>query len=407
MSHKNEYENVAIVVRNKLCSGCGACSLVCSEKCIKIMETSCLNEVSIDESLCIKCHRCLRVCTGYGLYQSLRNTEADKALPSDPGTIKSSFVACAKDLDMRRQGASGGFVSGLGLALLELGEIKAVSCVKQDPARPMESIAFAARTGDEVKSAKGSRYMPVSACLGINDLLEENQPFMFVGKPCDVSAIAKLKRYLPPLGNRDFVTLSIFCHNTPYRRALRDLFKRYNLPIEGVKEIRFRGDGWPGNLVIGYENGEKFTLPYTEAWGKNLSKIEYVPVCCLLCDDPLGREADISVGDPWGKEFAGEKDGYSLVILRTKLAEQIMGKVMSFGNIEKHEVTTEDILRYQHGVLNKIPSVAMWRNMYRLLLNYYNIKLFWHEMIIIPGIKNKLRYCKWFVVMLKKMYTTY
>jgi coenzyme F420 hydrogenase subunit beta len=407
MIGKKAFENVAAVVRQKLCCGCGACSLICSQKCIKIDETSCLNEVSIDETLCIKCQMCLCVCTGYELYQRLRNTEGDKGLPSDPGTIKSSFVACVKELDWRRRSASGGFVSGLALALLEVGEITGVSCIKQDPARPLESIAFAARSSDEVKSSRGSRYMPVSACLGINGLLAEGKQFMFVGKPCDVSAVAKLKKHLSILGNCNFITLSIFCHNTPYRRALTDLFKKYNLPMEGVKEIRFRGNGWPGNFVIGYENGKKFTLPYTEAWGKNLSKIEYVPVRCLLCDDPLGREADISVGDPWGKEFAGERNGYSLVVLRTKLAEQMMDKVNSFGNMEKHDVTTEDIFRYQQGVLNKVPSVAMWRNMYRLLLNYKNYKLIWHEMNIIPGIKNKLRYCNWLVILLKKRYLNY
>lgn len=403
----NEPNNVAFVVQKNLCCGCGACSLVCKEKCIKIFETPRLNEVIINESICTKCRLCLWVCTGYELYQNLINTQYDKNLPSDPGIIRSSFVAFAKDIDIRRRSASGGFVSGLALSLLGSDEIAAVSCIKEDPDRPLESIAFAARTTDDVKASMGSRYIPVSACLGIKELLSENKSFMFVGKPCEVSAIAKLKINLPSLRNRELITLSIFCHNTPYRGSLRELFKNYNLPTEGVMKIRFRGDGWPGTFVIEYENGKKFTLPYKEAWGKNLSKLEYVPVRCLLCNDPLGRDADISVGDPWGKEFAGERDGFSAVVLRTKLAEQIMDKVFSQGNLGKKEVTKEDILRYQHGVLNKIPTVPMWRNMYRISIGFPNIKLFLQEFYRNSGIRSKLRYCKWFVLFLKKQFYNY
>lgn len=402
MDNHIKADNVAFIVNNKLCCGCGACVLVCNSKSITINRTRCLNEAKIDESICTKCHMCLSVCTGYELYKNLRNRDWDQQLSSDPGTMRCTFVSYAKDYDIRRQGASGGFVSGLALSLLGSKEIAAVSCVKQDPARTLESIAFAARTVNDVKSSMGSRYMPVSACLGIKDLLEENKPFMFVGKPCDVSAIVKLRKQLSTLVNRELITLSIFCHNTPYRIALSDLFKNYGLSNEGVKKIRFRGDGWPGSFVIEYENRKKFVLPYREAWGKNLSKLKYVPVRCLLCDDPLGREADISVGDPWGKEFARERDGLSLVILRTELAEKTMNRIFIQSTLEKHEITNEDVLRYQFGLLNKIPSVAMWRNMYRLTIDCFNIKLFIREIVNNSGIKQKLRYIKWFVVFFKK-----
>jgi len=395
-------DNVGFVVNHKLCSGCGACSLVCKSNCIKVIETECLNEVTINEDLCTKCHLCLSVCTGYELYKNLRNTDWDQKLPSDPGTMRSTFVSCAKDYEIRRQGASGGFVSGLALTLLESKAIAVVSCVKQDPEKPLESVAFAAKTTNDIKSSMGSRYMPVSACLGLKDCLAEEKPFMFVGKPCDISAMGKLRKQLPALGNRDCLTLNIFCHNTPYRRALSDLFKNYGLSKEGVKKIRFRGDGWPGSFVIEYENGEKFILPYREAWGKNLSKLKYVPVRCLLCDDPLGREADISVGDPWGKEFASERDGLSLIILRTELAEETMKEIFSQATLEKQEVTEEDVLRCQFNLLNKNPSVAMWRNMYRITLDSFKFKLFMQEIINSSGIKPKLRYVKWFVLFCKK-----
>ena len=64
-------------------------------------------------------------------------------------------------------------------------------------------------------------------------------------------------------------------------------------------------------------------------------------------DNPFASNADISVGDPWGKEFTDDKIGKSLVLLRSEIANAIYHDLLEDDIIESQTIDSTNIIRLQ------------------------------------------------------------
>ena len=59
-----------------------------------------------------------------------------------------------------------------------------------DPKKPMRSVSrYSYNKQELLNSGSCSRYGPSSPLDKFNEALNKNEPFAFVGKPCDISAI--------------------------------------------------------------------------------------------------------------------------------------------------------------------------------------------------------------------------
>jgi coenzyme F420 hydrogenase subunit beta len=156
---------------------------------------------------------------------------------------------------------------------------------------------------------------------------------VFIGKPCDAAAVSLLRRKRPALDKKLGLVLTFFCAGTPCTQGTLDLLKRLEIPLEEVRHIRYRGNGWPGTFTVRYGSDElEKTLTYEESWGV-LEKYRK-SFRCHLCPDGLGELADISSGDAWHR-YPGEKDrGRSLVIVRTPRGREAIRRAVTSGYLE-------------------------------------------------------------------------
>jgi coenzyme F420 hydrogenase subunit beta len=241
-------------------------------------------------------------------------------------------LAWAADAETRRRGASGGAITAICRHLLTSGAVDGVAAVAADGKRPISNRAVVARSDSELARCSGSRYAPVSSCLSLGELGVDER-FAFVGKPCEVEALAILTKKDEALGERVALKVAIFCAQTPSRRRTERLLRNRDIDPADLTRIDYRGEGWPGSFRAFCRDGRVHEEPYSSAWEFLASGDP--SLACFLCADHTGAYADIAVGDPWGAEGDVDVgDGMSLVVTRTGRGERALAGAVKAGTLK-------------------------------------------------------------------------
>jgi coenzyme F420 hydrogenase subunit beta len=167
----------------------------------------------------------------------------------------------------------------------------------------------------------------------LNWIQESIAPCVFIGKPCDIVALRKSEAVNAKLNNKVGLAISIFCAGTPSTAGTYKLLDALCVKPEDVKEVRYRGRGWPGMTTVKTkDNGEIRQMSYEESWGGILSN--YGQFRCRLCPDSTGELADISCGDPWYRKPESGEPGMSLVLVRTEKGRNFIEEAMTAGYVQ-------------------------------------------------------------------------
>ena len=116
----------------------------------------------------------------------------------------------------------------------------------------------------------GSRYSPAAPCVGLKALEAIDSNCVFVGRPCDIVGLRKAQLVNPKLAFKVSLSISIFCAGTPSSKGTKTLLDELNVKPQDVKEIRYRGCGWPGKATVKLkgQNGRQFQMSYEKSWGE-------------------------------------------------------------------------------------------------------------------------------------------
>lgn len=261
-----------------------------------------------------------------------------EAVGVDPfwGPIRSCQTGHALDPDVRFKGSSGGVLSALAIAALEAGCVDGVVHVAADPSRPTRNRTVISRSREDILAAAGSRYASSNPLSLVSSLLDGNERFLFIGKPCDVSALTLLSVEDPRVSRVFPYRLSFFCGGIPSFAGTDRILAAMGMAEKGVTAFRYRGNGWPGLAEARANDGSIATMPYAESWGRYLSpEVQYR---CKICPDAVGGVADIAAADAWyggesGYPAFDEQDGRSLVIGRSAAGQQLLDLAIAQGAI--------------------------------------------------------------------------
>lgn len=301
--------NVGAIVAGRICCGCGACRVVCLSGAVSLVEGRNYNHAQVDETLCVRCGKCLAVCPAQWLLAGEKE-KADDAR----GECR---LAWSADEPSRRQASSGGFVTGLLAGLLARKAIDGAVAIRRDLERPFHNMAVIVRNPAELHVVRSSRYAPASACAGLAEVIANAGRYAFVGKGCEIQALRRMQAVVPELVQRVMLAVGLFCAQMPSRVKTRMFLKERGVDPEGVTEVLYRGNGWPGSFRAVGPAGVMLDAPYREAWGRLAGGTPALR--CFLCADGMAREADVSAGDPWGLPDEGEMgDGKTFVMIRTE-----------------------------------------------------------------------------------------
>ena len=126
---------------------------------------------------------CDRVCPMGKYYLNLRKYY------NPWGSYVDYYSGYSNNKNVRLKASSGGILTEICVALLKLNLVDAIIQTKYDEINPIETVTVVNRTEDEVLNCAGSRYAVSSPLIDINNIVNENKKYAFVGKPCDVAAL--------------------------------------------------------------------------------------------------------------------------------------------------------------------------------------------------------------------------
>lgn len=211
----------------KECCGCSACASVCPKNCITMSEDSeGFLYPHVDESVCIDCHLCERVCP-------MINHGKDR----EPLAV---YAAKNSNETIRMQSSSGGIFTLLAERVIDEGGVVFGASFNDR----WEVVHDHVETKEELAKFRGSKY--VQSKIGDNYrkvklFLSEGRNVLFSGTPCQISG---LKKYL----RKDYdnlLAVDFICHGVPSP----GVFRTY-LQEEINREAARQGSGKNSVLLL-------------------------------------------------------------------------------------------------------------------------------------------------------------
>jgi coenzyme F420 hydrogenase subunit beta len=229
----------------------------------------------------------------------------------------------ASDPWVRHHASSGGALSALGLYLLSSGKVDFilhVEALKTQPTRSIRTLSFDAA---QVMEASGSRYGPAAPLTDFKAVLDRGQPFAFIGKACDITAIRNYAKFDPRVDQLLKYTANFYCGGVSEFGKTMDYVRKQGWAETDIAHLRYRGDGCPGPMVMRTHAGEEFTVSYNEMW-EDEARWQLM-FRCKICPDSIGDLADITVADVWpGGKPITDGIGFNGFIARTARGQALM-----------------------------------------------------------------------------------
>ena len=297
------------------CCGCGACADVCPKGAITMARREGFDYPQVDESLCVDCGLCKKVCT----FRWEKITESNCIVA----------YACKNTDEVRMQSSSGGIFTALSDRVLERGGVVYGACF--DSAMVLRHARAA--TPRERDAMRGSKYIQ-SSLTGIyrqvKEALKEGLPVLFTGTPCQVSA---LKSFLGK-PQENLLTVDVICHGVPSPEIWEQFVAYINRKYNGqMTDYAFRNKAvsWRRySPKVRFANGR--LVGENDHTGAYIELFRYDvcmrPACTGCRYASLHREGDITIGDFWGIENVlpqlDDGKGVSSVMVNSEKGEQAL-----------------------------------------------------------------------------------
>lgn len=343
------------VLKNDLCSGCGMCSSVASDDAVQIR----LNADGYHRPVLNKAY------AGKSIASEEASSAFAKACPAlnldirpyktanyHPvwGEILETLKGHALDNEVRQAGSSGGVISALAQYCLEQKLVDGVIQIQASQTDPLENVATISRSRQNIIASSGSRYAPASPAQALKWVAMSTEKYLFIGKPCDVAAVRQMQAHDPRLKQNIPYVVSFMCAGTPSLHGTEQVLDQLGVEREDVTSFRYRGDGWPGLTKATLKNGDARTMTYNDSWGKVLNR--HLQTRCKICPDGIGEFADIVCADGWEGDEKGypsfeERDGNSLILIRTDKGRELFRNAEAGGVVQAEAFDTAGIFAIQ------------------------------------------------------------
>lgn len=293
------------VCEKNLCTGCMACTDICSKSAIRIIDSLDAYNAVIDEKRCIKCNACHNVCPN--------NSDNDFVYPV---LWKQGYSTDAK---VRHRGSSGGLAGEISKAFIE-GKGTVCSCAFED-GKFLFKFADSLRGVDEFSGSKYVKSNPKGVYKQIREHLRQGEKILFIGLPCQVAAV---KKYIPKSMQHKLYTVDLICHGTPSPKLLEAFLEQYGYSLEKMGNIQFRSRSTSQILhnnhgIITDGVSDRYLIAF-------LHSLSYTDNCYKCRYARKERVSDLTLGDSWGSELPLEiqKDGLSLLLIQTEKGKELL-----------------------------------------------------------------------------------
>jgi len=353
--------NLNDIVDNGLCIGCGLCQSIAGKENIEVSMTAKgrLEPKEIGKISPEVFKKILNVCPGT-IVEGLPKEEVTPKTEHNLvwGYYLSLCYSWSTDKKIRFESSTGGLLNGLSIYLLESKKVKFIMHTAANPKKPMRSLPKFSYSKEELLSGESrSRYGPAGTLERFHEALDLNEPFAFVGKPCDISAIRLLSKTDSRVNELCKYLLTLVCGGFAEFTKAQDFIESFKVKEDELSIFRYRGYGNPGRMYIKTKDGREYDSEYNSFWGEESTW--RVPFRCKICPDAIGESSDIAALDTWrGGSPKGEDEGFNAAIIRTKKGLDLMNDAAKAGFIHiGDKLKIADISDFQPHQVNKKKAV--------------------------------------------------
>lgn len=368
-----------INIKNKQeCCACSACAQRCPKQCIKVVE-DCEGFLypKVDETKCINCHLCEKVCPVVH--------QAEPRMPME------SYAAYNMDNIVRKDSSSGGIFTLLAEKVIDEGGVVFGATWNEK----WQVVHTYTETKEGIIQFRGSKY--VQSIIGetykqAEAFLKSGRKVLFSGTPCQIAGLRLFlrKEY------ENLLTVDFICHGVPspgvFRWYLQEEINNYAarkgrkntvsfLPIHSIPKgdvlmpeglsingIRFRDkcSGWKKYSFVlllaeasadGKQNSVSlsYTLEQNSFLKGFLDDLYLRPSCHKCPAKSLKSGSDITIADYWGYKdttnIIDTDEGISAVLINTVKGQTEFCKLSLI-----KEKTTYDLIERINGAINHSAS---------------------------------------------------
>ena len=179
------------------------------------------------------------------------------------GNYLGIYLAHSTDYSIRFNSSSGGLITQILVFALEEGMIDGALVTGMKKENPLEPEPFIARTKEEIIEASKSKYCPVPANIALKEIMcsKNGDKFAVVGLPCHIQGIRKLEKVNRNFKDKIALHIGIVCNHAPTFFATEYIMRKNRIKYEELRNINYRGNGWPGGMQITKRNGDTIFIP--------------------------------------------------------------------------------------------------------------------------------------------------
>ena len=287
-----------------------------------------------------------------------------------------SYVGYSADADIRFKATSGGVGTSLIKWMFDK-EIIGTSVSFDFDADSLRYVPKMIHSFSEYAIC-GSIYQEIDLVGFIKSHVDEiTGGFACFTLPCQTRAVRAI---VEKTGHEAFI-IGLTCSSQQTLDATKYLLKRVGVNEVDVKCLQYRGNGWPSGIQIEMKDGRHVFVPNNNSiWTKIFHSRLFVRPKCFMCQDTLNKYCDVTLADPWLKEFSDEKTGKTLVVCNSKMGEGILQRCKMDGYVELKEFSYNDIVKSQSGTISRKNSYRHTQidNRYKRMVSnktYHNLAI--------------------------------
>ena len=359
--------DIALVVDNQLCFSCGVCSVICPEDCINFCITNSGRLIpKIDYEKCINCGLCFYACPGIDEKYEINKDKIDFF-----GKVVNSYLGRTNNKKIFQNSQSGGMVTEVLSYLFDKKLIRRALVVRMDYSLNPKPVYYFANKKEDLYASQKSKYLQVNILEALKNIEKLDEDIAVVGTGCQIEGLEKLKKVKPKIYNRVKYKLGLICDGI-LSYLSNDFFK-----LKGPYRIIYKDKNNPNyinaNVTLEAENTKVTVDRSIRFFLKNYLK----PSRCFICFNKMNIYADFVFGDPWGIEKYDTEHGESVVITRSKKADEIIQNIVKERRATLKPILYEKILKGQQIERRKeivFHSLAVYKKHGKILPKYYRNK---------------------------------
>lgn len=240
-------------------------------------------------------------------------------------------IGYSTDETVRHRASSGGIGTALTKYLLSTDEY-GTSITFEFDTDEIKYKPVLIHSSDDVK-IKGSIYHDVDIARFVKQNITNIKGGLVVTcPPCQVSAIKQICK-------KNEIKAFIISYCCSGQTTIEGTWKYYELlgiDKNDVVDMQYRGNGWPSGIQIRLKDGrEIYKDNYEEPWKTLHKSWLYRPNKCFFCKRDTGRNADISLADPWLDKYKeNDNVGNTLFVVLSDNGRNVIDNMNSLGLIK-------------------------------------------------------------------------